>query len=146
MKSRFISPRPARLGLLYVFIVGGQCHTRPLMHVAGVLGCCTPVGNTSLYCNGAHRGKFNIKVSSCQYRKFHCRDNTILPPSHLLNRIYLPILVRLHLHIGSGPRTFLVTQQFCCICTEIIQGRHINTDATSGAVFPHTARLAIAVM
>ena len=43
MKSRFISPRPARLGLLYLFIVGGQCHTRPFMHVAGVLGCCTPV-------------------------------------------------------------------------------------------------------
>ena len=43
MKSRFISPRPARLGLLYLFIIGGQCHTRPLMHVAGVLGCCTPV-------------------------------------------------------------------------------------------------------
>ena len=43
MKSRFISPRPARLGLLYLFIVGGQCHTHPLMHVAGVLGCCTPV-------------------------------------------------------------------------------------------------------
>ena len=38
MKSRFISPRPARLGLLYLFIVGGQCHTRPLMHVPGVLG------------------------------------------------------------------------------------------------------------
>ena len=35
--------RPARLGLLYLFIVGGQCHTRPLMHVPGVLGCCTPV-------------------------------------------------------------------------------------------------------
>ena len=35
--------RPARLGLLYLFIVGGQCHTRSLMHVAGVLGCCTPV-------------------------------------------------------------------------------------------------------
>ena len=33
--------RPARLGLLYLFIVGGQCHTRPLMHVAGVLGCCS---------------------------------------------------------------------------------------------------------
>ena len=46
MKSRFISPRPARLGLLYLFIVGGQCHTRPLMHVAGVLGCCTPVVKT----------------------------------------------------------------------------------------------------
>ena len=44
MKSRFISPRPARLGLLYLFIVGDQCHTRPLMHVAGVLGRCTPVG------------------------------------------------------------------------------------------------------
>ena len=43
MKSRFISPRPARLGLLHLFIVGGQCHTRPPMHVAGVLGCCTPV-------------------------------------------------------------------------------------------------------
>ena len=36
--------RPARLGLLYLFIVGGQCHTRPLTQVAGVLGCCTPVG------------------------------------------------------------------------------------------------------
>ena len=43
MKSRFISPRLARLGLLDLFIVGGQCHTRPLMHVAGVLACCTPV-------------------------------------------------------------------------------------------------------
>ena len=43
MKSRFISPRQARLGLLYLFIVRGQCHTRPLKHVAGVLGCCTPV-------------------------------------------------------------------------------------------------------
>ena len=30
MKSRFISLRPARLVLLYLFIVGGQCHTRPL--------------------------------------------------------------------------------------------------------------------
>ena len=37
---------PARLGLLYLFIVGRQCHTRPLMHVAGVLGCCTPVVQT----------------------------------------------------------------------------------------------------
>ena len=43
MKSRFISPRPARLGLLFLFIVGGQCHTRPLMHAPGVLGCCAPV-------------------------------------------------------------------------------------------------------
>ena len=43
IKSRFFSPRPARLGLLYICIVGGQCHTRPLMHV---LGCCTPVGET----------------------------------------------------------------------------------------------------
>ena len=43
MKSRFIPPRPTRLGLLYLFIVGGQCHTRPLMHVPGVLGCCAPV-------------------------------------------------------------------------------------------------------
>ena len=33
----------ARLGLLYLFIVGGQCHTGPLMHVPGVLGCCAPV-------------------------------------------------------------------------------------------------------
>ena len=31
MKLCFISPRPARLGLLYLFIVGGQSHTRPLM-------------------------------------------------------------------------------------------------------------------
>ena len=43
MKLRFISRRLARLGLLHLFIVGGQCHTRPLMQVAGVLGCCTPV-------------------------------------------------------------------------------------------------------
>ena len=43
MKLCFIPPRPARLGLLYLFIVGGQSHTRPLMHVAGVLGRCTPV-------------------------------------------------------------------------------------------------------
>ena len=47
MKLCFISPRPARLGLLYLFIVGGQSHTRPLMHVAGVLGCCTPVIGTA---------------------------------------------------------------------------------------------------
>ena len=31
--------RPAGPGVLYLFIVGGQCHTRPLMHLAGVLGC-----------------------------------------------------------------------------------------------------------
>ena len=43
MKSRFISLRPARLGLLYLFIIEGQCHTRPLMHAPGVLGCCAPV-------------------------------------------------------------------------------------------------------
>ena len=43
MKSRFISPRPARLGLLYLSIVGSQCHTSPLMHVPGDLGCCAPV-------------------------------------------------------------------------------------------------------
>ena len=48
MKPRFISPRPARLGLLYLFIVGGQCHTRPLMHVPGVLGCCAPVIITAI--------------------------------------------------------------------------------------------------
>ena len=47
MKLCFISPRPARLGLLYLFIVGGQSHTRPLMHVAGVLGCCTPVSSST---------------------------------------------------------------------------------------------------
>ena len=47
MKSRFISPRPARLGLLYLFTAGGQCHTCPLMHVPGVLGCC-PASRTTL--------------------------------------------------------------------------------------------------
>ena len=43
--------RPARLGLLYLFIVGGQCHTRPLMHVAGVLGCWPALCAGLLCCN-----------------------------------------------------------------------------------------------
>ena len=54
MKLCFISPRPARLGLLYLFIVGGQSHTRPLMHVAGVLGCCTPV-EQSILCSAVYK-------------------------------------------------------------------------------------------
>ena len=33
------------------------------------------------------RGWFNIKMTSCQYRKSHCGDKTILRPSYLHNGI-----------------------------------------------------------
>ena len=140
MKSRFISPRPARLGLLHPFIVGGQCHTRPFMHVAGVLSCCAPVGKTSLYSNGAtgpRGGGGGVGNPSVEIRRSYHR---------LISTIGFPILVKLHLFIESGPRTFSATQRFCCICTEIIQDGHINTAAILSAVFPHTARLGIALV
>ena len=77
VKSRFISPRPARLGLLYLFIIGGQCHTRPLTQVAGVLGCCTPVvwptvGNTHECFRHAEYSKPNKYAPGLRFVVFCC--------------------------------------------------------------------------
>ena len=72
MKSRFISPRPARPGLLYLFIVGGQCHTRPPMHVPGVLGCCTPVAVAMRSCSSLTKTtKYGMPIpcNDCCYFK-----------------------------------------------------------------------------
>ena len=38
---------------------------------------------------------FNITMSSCQYRKYHCGEKTV---------VRFPILVRCHLYIESGTR------------------------------------------
>ena len=41
-------------------------------------------------------------MSSYQYGKSHCEDNTVVRLSYLHNGIF-PILVRCHLYIESGP-------------------------------------------
>ena len=44
--------------------------------------------------------RFNIKMSSYQYRKSHCGDKTAVRSSYLHNGN--PILIRWHIHIESG--------------------------------------------
>ena len=44
--------------------------------------------DTNLFINAKDPGpRFNIKMTSYQYRKSHCGDKTILPPSYLHNGI-----------------------------------------------------------
>ena len=78
--------RPARPGLLYLFIVGGQCHTRPLMHVPGVLGCCAPVLNTVwMHPTLTHMAPNSLSVSKGDSRWWECRHinfNTLLPKTN----------------------------------------------------------------
>ena len=71
---------------------------------------------TELLCTRNSAGPwFNIKMSSCQYRKSHCGDKTILRPSYLHNGISYT-LVRWHLYIESGPRNLgvLSAHLVCC--------------------------------
>ena len=51
------------------------------------------------------RGWFNIKILSCDYRKFHCGDK-ILWPSYLHNG--LSYILRWHLYNESGSWSFII--------------------------------------
>ena len=51
--------------------------------------------------------RFNIKMPSYQYRKSHCGDKTAVRSSYLHNGI-----VRCHLYIESGPRSFPPSANF----------------------------------
>ena len=53
---------------------------------------------------------FNIKMSSCRYRKSHCGDKTAVRSSYLHNGF--PVLVRCHLYIESG------SQAKVCLCLQ----------------------------
>ena len=54
-------------------------------------------------------GWFNIKMSSCRYRKSHCGDKSILRPSYLHNGIsYTGKMSSL-----SWIRTLIITMSFC---------------------------------
>ena len=64
--------RPARPGLLYLSIAGGQCHTRPLMNVPGFLGCCTPVAVAMRSCSSLTKTRkygMPIPCNDCCYVK-----------------------------------------------------------------------------
>ena len=63
-------------------------------HIFGALMC--PLYSVNQGITGT-RGLFNIKKPSCQYRKFHCEDRTILSPSYLHNRMFY-----------TGKMTFLI--------------------------------------
>ena len=78
-------------GVLYIML----CHQRVF---APHWACCENTANGMLWeivCNTLHLRPvdkitgpwFNIKMSSYQYRKFHCGDKTILRPSYLHNGI-----------------------------------------------------------
>ena len=70
-----------------------QCQTRPLMHVAGVLGCCAPVFNiTTQGENHSYNTRQSDQIRTNRTRT-HFADNRL--------KIYLPI------RINSVPTTLL---------------------------------------